>query len=328
MTQSLQITSPANGVTVKGTITVAVTAVDVGQVNFLFDGKYAGYDSSAPFSWTLDTTHLPDGAHTITVESGNGAVKASVAVTVANGVTPPPPPPPPPGTLFQDDFIGQAVSPPDPSKWYVISGRNFNGTPVAAANVFLDGNGHLVVRTARSGRGYTGGFLGTFNYTGWPTSGIKHSFALPFRAEMSALMPGAPGAHTGLWAMNVDRPTSQDIYELDIAEERMTIPTVAGSHQHTWLSGVDKHPVDASMAVTDMARNWHIYASEVYADHVTNYVDGKAVGSFYGVSGKFGLLLNNEIDPAGTWGAHGGQPAAGDPGPWDMLVDYVRVSAL
>jgi hypothetical protein len=233
------------------------------------------------------------------------------------------PPPTDPTLLFEDTFDGAAGAKPDPAKWYVIDGYSINGLKSAAANVFLDGQGHLVVRTARSGSTYSAGFVGTFNYTGWPPSGIKASFPVPFRVEASMLMPPTPGAWAALWPMSVDRSTN--IYELDIAEERLTLPTSAGSHQHTWAAGKDTNPADASLAVSDMTKNWHTYRGDVYADRVETFVDGVQVGTFYGVSGVFGLLLNNGIGPVGSWGAAGGQPAASDPGPWDMLIDYVRV---
>lgn len=241
-----------------------------------------------------------------------------------------PPPPSDPSLIFSDDFVGVAGAVPDPMRWCVIGGgNNLNGCPRDYSNVFLDGNGHLVVRAKRAGTAYSGGFVGTFNYQGWPPSVVKASFSLPFKVEMSALMPATPGAHASLWAMNVDRPNSQKIFEIDIAEERLSMPTVAGSHIHTWLSGKQPvPPVDAMAAVTDMSKNWHTYAAEVYPDHVTTFVDGVQVGKFYGVSGTFGLLLDNGIDPAGSWGADGAQPAPADSGPWDMLVDYLRVWRL
>lgn len=232
--------------------------------------------------------------------------------------------------IFSDEFTGSAGAVPDTTKWYVMNNTSINGITANSANVFQDGSGHLVVRTARvTGGGYSAGFCGTFNYSGWPPSGIKASFSLPFKVEASMKMPPTAGAWCALWAMNVDRSTSQDIYELDMAEERLTQATVAGTHQHTWLNGVDQAPADGTKSgVTDMTQNWHTYSSEVYSDHVTNYIDGVAIATFYGVSGKFGLLLNNGIGNSGSWGADGGQPSSTDPGPWDMLVDYVHVTAL
>ena len=203
------------------------------------------------------------------------------------------------------------------------------GDPATAANVFQNGKGQLVVRTARNGTGYTGGFLSTFKYgSGWPPSNIKTQLPVPFRIEMRALMPNTAGAHSSLWMMNVDRSTSQDNYELDIAEERTTLDKVFGSHQHTWLGGKDQHPVDAQIPISSMRSNWHVYSGEVYADHVSTFCDGVHNATFYGVSGHFGIILSNGIAPAGTWGAAGGQPSSTDPGPWDMLVDYVHVYAL
>jgi hypothetical protein len=76
-----------------------------------------------------------------------------------------------------------------------------------------------------------------------------------------------------------------------------------------------------------MGQNWHIYAANVYADRVEYQVDGASCGVSYGVSGEFGLLLNNAIGTPGSWGSGGSQPSASDPGPWDFLVDYIRVSA-
>lgn len=245
---------------------------------------------------------------------------AALAYAVAQGYTAPA------SYLFSDDFTGQTL---DPTKWDVITAGGPDGGPVRAGNVFQDGQGNLVVRASRSGSAFVGGFVGTFAYgSGWPPLNVKGSWPVPFRLDVRARMPNTPGAHAGIWLMNTDRTQAQTIYELDVAEERMSQPTVAGSHQHAWLNGKDTDAQDATLTVSNMASNWHVYSSEVHADHVTDYVDGQAVGTFYGVTGHFGLLLSCEIDPAGSWGAAGGQPAASDPGPWDMLVDYVHVSAL
>lgn len=87
MAQTITITYPKAGSTVTGTVAVAVAVTNVGQVNFSVDGKYVGSDYKAPFSWTLDTTKLKDGTHTIQAASANGAVHAFITLTVANQTT-------------------------------------------------------------------------------------------------------------------------------------------------------------------------------------------------------------------------------------------------
>jgi hypothetical protein len=253
---------------------------------------------------------------TCTGSGGSATASTTVSVSTSSGAL-----------LFGDEFNGTSL---DTNKWDVKVGNAPFGDPATASNVFLDGSSHLVVRTARNSTGgYTGGFLATFNYgSGWPPTGIKASLPVPFRIDMRALMPNTAGAHSSLWMMNVDRPTSQNIYELDTAEERTTLATTFGSHQHTWLNGSDTRPVDGQLTISSMRTNWHVYSADVYSDHVTTYCDGVRGATFYGVSGHFGAILSNGIAPAGTWGAAGGQPSSNDPGPWDMLVDYVHVSAL
>ena len=88
---TVSITSPAWATTVSGELTATINASDdvgVLVVKFWLDGLYQGYDPSAPFSWTWDTTSLANGAHRILVEasdtSGNRSW-AAVNFTVNNG---------------------------------------------------------------------------------------------------------------------------------------------------------------------------------------------------------------------------------------------------
>jgi hypothetical protein len=80
------ITAPTGG-TVSGTITITATATDnIGVDYCTFDGQT---DSSAPFSWTFDTTAEANGAFDIVVtafdEAGNSA-SDTVTVTIDNSV--------------------------------------------------------------------------------------------------------------------------------------------------------------------------------------------------------------------------------------------------
>ena len=110
---TVSITAPANGATVKGTVTVTASASDnvgVVGVQFLLDDGVNGSAeaTTAPYSISWNTATASDGSHTITAiardAAGNSNTSAEVTVTVANNTPPPPPPPPPPGsaTRFQE----------------------------------------------------------------------------------------------------------------------------------------------------------------------------------------------------------------------------------
>jgi hypothetical protein len=87
------ITAPANNATVSGTTTVSATATDIDSpvsfVQFLVDGNNSGGPlTSTPYSISLDTTTLSNGAHTLTAvaqdPAGNKGTSAAVTITVSN----------------------------------------------------------------------------------------------------------------------------------------------------------------------------------------------------------------------------------------------------
>jgi hypothetical protein len=89
---SATITSPADGATVSGTISVTGDASDnvgVTSVQFLLDGAPLGTeDATAPYAVTWDTATTADGAHTLTAvardAAGNRGTSAPVRITVSN----------------------------------------------------------------------------------------------------------------------------------------------------------------------------------------------------------------------------------------------------
>jgi len=87
------ITAPASNATVSGTITLTATATDpdspVSFVQFQVDGANTGAQlTAAPYSLSLDTTTLSNGAHSLTAvaqdPSGNVGTSVSVPITVSN----------------------------------------------------------------------------------------------------------------------------------------------------------------------------------------------------------------------------------------------------
>jgi hypothetical protein len=155
---------------------------------------------------------------------------------------------------------------------------------------------------------------------------VTASWSAPYRIEMRALMPRAPGLWAAAWDMSVDRTPSQGPWELDWAEQRTSHPTEAGCYQHRWVDGIDVAPWWGGLPVTDMGETWHVYSADVSADRVEYRVDGALCGVAPGVKGRFGLLLDLVVGAPGSWGAGGGQPSPDDPGPWDLKIDHVRVT--
>ncbi len=88
------ITSPANGVTVSGTVTVSANASDdvgVSRVELFVDGSLAGTDTSSPYGIAWNTTTASNGGHSLQTRAydaaGNVGSSALVNVTVSNATS-------------------------------------------------------------------------------------------------------------------------------------------------------------------------------------------------------------------------------------------------
>ncbi len=86
------ITSPTNGATVSGTITVAANASDsvgVTRVELWVDGVLTGSDTTSPYQISWNTTTASNGGHTLQSRAydaaGNVGSSSNVNVTVSNG---------------------------------------------------------------------------------------------------------------------------------------------------------------------------------------------------------------------------------------------------
>jgi beta-lactamase superfamily II metal-dependent hydrolase len=92
------ITSPADGATISGTISVTASASDnvgVTKVELYVDGALLATDTTSPYSWSWNTTTATNAPHTLSTTAydaaGNSASSAVVTVTVNNaGDTTPP----------------------------------------------------------------------------------------------------------------------------------------------------------------------------------------------------------------------------------------------
>lgn len=90
---SVSISSPPNGYSVNGSITIQAAATDdigVARVEFHVDSVKQGEDSSSPYSWTWNTTAVSNGQHTIkavAVDTIGQSATSQVTVNVQNPVT-------------------------------------------------------------------------------------------------------------------------------------------------------------------------------------------------------------------------------------------------
>jgi hypothetical protein len=94
---TVSITSPANGATVSGTVSVTVSAApDTGQtianVDLKIDGTSLGVKTSSPYTWSLNTASYSNAAHTLTataLDGGGRSASQQISVTISNAVPAP-----------------------------------------------------------------------------------------------------------------------------------------------------------------------------------------------------------------------------------------------
>ena len=144
---TLSITSPANGATIAGTVTITTQiGTGVSWINVYVDGNYLA--SSPPLSFSWNSTSVPNGSHTIAARAYNttGAqvATASVTVNVQNGDATPTPtatatpsptatPTPTPAVKITAPINGASVS-------GTVSIVTQVSSAVSWINIYIDGN--------------------------------------------------------------------------------------------------------------------------------------------------------------------------------------------
>jgi len=107
---SVSITDPLDSATVSGTVSFAADASDtqgLQKVQFWSGGTYLGYDSTAPYTRSWDTTAFPNGKHVLrarAVDWANNWTESTITVTVIN------PDATPPTVSITDPLDGATVS--------------------------------------------------------------------------------------------------------------------------------------------------------------------------------------------------------------------------
>ncbi len=232
------------------------------------------------------------------------------------------------GMLFADDFDGPAGSGVDHSKWRVMPARERIKNPVfwdrpenmgeyrdSRENLFLDGNGNLVIRATKENGKYFGAKI-----VGTQPIGIGSNWEARIKLECLTA-----GCWPAWWILN-DNPV--DGGEIDLMEWYGNGEWPSGTTVHTTLDGTSHetmpHVVDG---------NWHtwramwdvngIYFWQDYAPGMEPFFRVPAHSMepwpFNNPGYTFVPVLNLAVAGSG-----GGDPAGGSY-PAQMLVDYVHV---
>jgi len=243
--------------------------------------------------------------------------------------------------VWSDEFNGPNVSAPDPTKWAYDTGtgppfpgwgnnalETYTSSP---GNVFLDGNGHLVIRALSTSGGYTSGRIKTQT---------KFSFTYGI-VEARIRIPYAQGIWPAFWMLGASYPTVPwpDCGEIDIMEN-FGVHNNDASVNHGTLHGPGDTGAGISGSYTlpngqKFADDFHVFAVQWTPGGVQFSVDGNSylnvtsasmpAGWQSALSNPFFPLLNVAV---GGSPAPVGNPDATTAFPQQMLVDYVRVYQL
>src|SRR5713101_3327632 len=140
---TISIISPASGATVSGTVSVSTNiSTNTVSVQFQVDGSNTGNPvTSAPFSYSLNTTSLSNGSHSLTAVASNAAAQTTTSAAVSinvNNVAPPTPPtisissPAAGATVSGTVSVSTSVSSNTVSVQFQVDGGN-TGNPVTSA---------------------------------------------------------------------------------------------------------------------------------------------------------------------------------------------------
>jgi beta-glucanase (GH16 family) len=260
---------------------------------------------------------------------------------------------------WSDEFNGAANTFPDSSNWgFEYGNLNVNNElefycgPAGDANnqapctnnsnVFMDGNGHLVIQAIRVGSGTAPG-SNSWTSTRMITSG-KQSFTYG-RIEASMKLPTAAGLWPAFWALgtNISSVGWPSSGEIDFMENVPSPPANLGptkisSTLHggasssncycagNGLSGIFTFTNSDVTSFHTYGGIWSPYMVQFYVDDPANVFEVRTAndipaGQDWDFNHPFYLLLNLAVGGTGSWP---GPPDNNTPSPAPMLVDYVR----
>jgi beta-glucanase (GH16 family) len=224
-------------------------------------------------------------------------------------------PPPPAGTEWRlawaDEFAGAKL---DPAKWEVLGDWKRRDGWWVKDDAYLDGQGHLILRTRKDGDRYTCGAIRT-------KGRFEHAFGY---YEVRCKLPREPGHWPAFWLM-CDGVTKvgddgRDGTEIDVVEVPWRDGTIT-MNLHWDGYGKDHKSAGTKVKLPGLMDGFHTFGLLWTKDEYVFYADGRetwrsAAGGVSQVP-QF-LKLTEEI---GRWGGDITRAKLPD----EFVVDYVRV---
>jgi len=233
--------------------------------------------------------------------------------------------------IWSDEFSGPANSAPDSAKWTYDVGatgwgnRELEEYTKSTENAFLDGDGHLVIRTQRSDAGkITSARIKT-----------KQKFTFTYgKVEARIRIPFGQGIWPAFWMLgdNIDTARWPSCGEIDIMENIGREPSIVHGTVHGPGYSGDKG-ITAQQALPagqKLSDDFHVFAAVWTRDSIEFSIDGATYskvtpaslpqGAKWVYDHPFFLILNLAV--GGNWP---GNPDDSTTFPQTMIVDYVRV---
>lgn len=238
------------------------------------------------------------------------------------------------GAVF-DDFLGSAGGPPNSEYWSAAPGPTAGAggletSTMDPANIYLDGQGHLVIQALSTPAGFTSGRLVTFGKVDM----------LYGRVEARIKLPGGYAIWPAFWMLgtnffNVGWP---ECGEIDIVD--MVTDATNTSHFYAGLHGPKSPPDTTDFALTapapaglSLTDDFHTYWTDWRPDHIQFGIDSTVLGEFTpqtlppGAKWVFNAPMYAILNIA-VGNAYVGAPDERTPFPATMLVDWFRYTPM
>ncbi len=228
--------------------------------------------------------------------------------------------------VLDDEFKGSAGSPPDPTQWVNQPGPGYGvETFTQSGNVYLDGDGDMVIEADKTGSGYTSARINSDAQFSETSNAATPGFHFQYgHVEACMKLPSVSGLWPAFWLMGKHPSKWPANGEIDIMEQMKT-PAGITSTMHS--PGTDGDGQSYTLSSGTFADSYHVFAADWTADQFSYSVDGHTfftrTKADYKAQWVFDQPMYILFDVA-VGGCCGGDPS-GTTFPQKTYINYVRV---